>query len=106
MAMRSRKTTIMPKTKDTYDPIGLIKESYAIYGITKEQCRSIFLDWALKVPYDASTAEYAKKLYDLYAAQFPDHAMTDLLKSAKEALETKKHRKGRRARLSYTKPNE
>jgi hypothetical protein len=29
------------------DPKGLIRESYAIEGITPQECRSILIDWAL-----------------------------------------------------------
>ncbi len=28
------------------DPKGLVRESYAIEGITAGECRSIFMDWA------------------------------------------------------------
>ncbi len=31
------------------DPKGLVRESYAIEGITPGECRSIFLDWALSL---------------------------------------------------------
>lgn len=31
------------------DPKGLIRESYRIEGIGLEECRSIFLDWALSL---------------------------------------------------------
>ena len=30
------------------DPKGLVRESYQIDGITVGECRSIFLDWALR----------------------------------------------------------
>ena len=31
------------------DPKGLVRESYAIDGITAPECRSVFLDWALSL---------------------------------------------------------
>ncbi|ASP22109.1 hypothetical protein ANTHELSMS3_03482 [Antarctobacter heliothermus] len=37
---------------DAIDPKGLMADAYAIEGITAEECRSIFLDWALSLPED------------------------------------------------------
>ena len=37
------------------DPKGLIREAYSIDGITKAECRSIFLDWALSLPLENDT---------------------------------------------------
>ena len=42
---------------DTIDPKALIRESYAIDGITIEECRSIFLDWALSIDVDSDTKD-------------------------------------------------
>ena len=38
---------------DEFDPKGLIFEAYRIDGITKSECRTIFLDWALSIPIEA-----------------------------------------------------
>ena len=35
------------KTSDPLDKKGLVYEAYRIDGIVAEECRSIFLDWAL-----------------------------------------------------------
>ncbi len=35
---------------DALDPKALIAEAYRIEGISLEECRSIFLDWALSLP--------------------------------------------------------
>ena len=43
---------------DPLDPKGLVREAYLIEGITSEECRSIFLDWALSLP-DAQDARTA-----------------------------------------------
>ena len=41
-------------TLDDIDKSGLIREAYRIDGITPPECRSIFVDWAIKLPkYDA-----------------------------------------------------
>jgi len=37
------------------DPKGLIYEAYRIDGITKPECRTIFLDWALSLPVGRDT---------------------------------------------------
>ena len=31
------------------DPKGLVRESYAIEGISEWECKSIFIDWALSL---------------------------------------------------------
>ena len=33
---------------DALDPAGLIREAFCIDGITAQDCRVIFLDWAIK----------------------------------------------------------
>ena len=58
------------------DPKGLIRESYAIEGITAGECRSIFLDWALSLPVAANIAVAAASLIAHYAIGAPDHPMT------------------------------
>ncbi len=47
---------------DATDPKGLIAESFRIDGITYEECRSIFLDWALAVPVDADSHALIEEL--------------------------------------------
>ena len=42
---------------DYDDPKALIRESFNIEGIKIEECRSIFLDWALSLPNDVDTTE-------------------------------------------------
>ena len=37
------------------DKVGLMKEAYRIEDISPSQCRSIFLDWALKLPMEIDT---------------------------------------------------
>ncbi len=37
------------------DPKGLVRESYAIEGITLGECRSIFIDWVLSLPVRVDT---------------------------------------------------
>ena len=42
--------------RDHHDPKGLVREAYAIPGVTEPECRSIFLDWALSLPDGADPA--------------------------------------------------
>ena len=44
------------------DPKGLVRESYAIEGITVGECRSIFLDWALSLRDGLSVPEAVQVL--------------------------------------------
>ena len=44
------------------DPKGLVRESYRIDGITLEECRSIFIDWALSLPVGADVPQAIEAL--------------------------------------------
>lgn len=85
--------------RDPRDPKGLIRESYAIEGITAAECRSIFLDWALSVPAD-DPKELVKVLLTDHGADAPDHPMTLTLKAALADAGPAKRRGGRAARLA------
>jgi len=77
-------------TEDEVDPGGLIRESYRIDGITDAECRSIFLDWALKL---SPGIVHADAIADLLARHgAPGHPMTAVLR---QGLETPR-RTGRR----------
>ena len=54
------------------DPKGLVRESYAIEGITHWECRSIFVDWALSLPVGADTSAAINVLLEQYAKDVPD----------------------------------
>jgi len=60
------------------DPRGMIYESYRIDGISIEECRMIFLDWAL----EAAQVDMRAKLETLlveYSSANPDHPMTQVI---------------------------
>ncbi|MEM1374038.1 MAG: hypothetical protein AAGF78_06615 [Pseudomonadota bacterium] len=80
------------------DPKGLIRESYAIEGITAGECRSIFLDWALSVPVGADPKERVGFLLGVYG-EAADHPMTATLTAALEDSPTARRRGGRAARV-------
>lgn len=61
------------------DPKGLIRESYAMAGISDAECRSILLDWALSLPGDLPPQTAIKALLAQYGPTHPDHPMTLLL---------------------------
>lgn len=78
------------------DPKGLIREAYRIDGIGPGECRTIFLDWALAAPTDA-TAQL-ELLLTQYGADAPDHPMTAVLRAALVQPTPPRRRGGWRAR--------
>lgn len=78
---------------DALDPRGLIREAYRIEGVTAQDCRSIYLDWALGLSGDAAGATRA--LLARYAEEAPDHPMTAVLR---EGVETAARPRGARPR--------
>jgi hypothetical protein len=83
------------------DPKGLVRESYAIDGITSAECRSIFLDWALSLRAGTSPHEAMRALIDRYGAGREAHPMTGVLTEGLSAPEHPVRRGGRAARLGY-----
>jgi hypothetical protein len=81
------------------DPKGLVRESYAIEGITAGECRSIFLDWALSLKAGTDPAEAARALIAHYALDRPDHPMSPVLVASLEAAPRPVRRGGRAARV-------
>jgi len=80
------------------DPRGLFRESYRIEGIVIEECRSIFMDWALFSNLDTAKDEI-QALLDHYGPDNPDHPMTQVLKegvSEKAGQSDGRSRTGRR----------
>ena len=83
---------------DNRDPRALIREAYAIDGITAGECRSVFLDWALGVPQGADMRAEVEALLVQYADHPADHPMTLTLVAALRDAPTPKRRGGRAAR--------
>ena len=84
---------------DYNDPKALIRESFNIEGINIEECRSIFLDWALSLPNDVD----AKKIIPLLIDKYNDKKEHPMLLTLKEGLITTvspSRRGGRRGRLT------
>lgn len=83
---------------DVNDPKGLILESYRIEGITKSECRTIFLDWALSLPMEQDTGTGIRNLLAQYGEQAPDHPMTAVLNEGLISMATPRRRGGWRSR--------
>ncbi|MCV2880902.1 hypothetical protein [Actibacterium sp. XHP0104] len=79
------------------DQRGLIREAYRIEGITEDQCRSIFVDWAISVPGDMKAAVLV--LLQVYGGEMPDHPMTGVLRAAVQDAPAPRRRGGRRGRM-------
>lgn len=82
---------------DARDPKGLIADAYRIDQITLEECRSIFLDWALSVPVDADAKALIADL--LIRHGVAGHPMTLVLQEGLNQPRRAGRRGGRSARL-------
>jgi hypothetical protein len=80
------------------DPKGLIRESYAIEGITEAECKSIFIDWALSLKPGLEPMEALRGLLVQYQAGRETHPMTGILTLALTAPANPKRRGGRMGR--------
>jgi hypothetical protein len=87
-------------TLDEIDKSQLILESYRIEGITGPECRSIFLDWALKLPAEFDQRGAIAFLVQVYGGDHPDHPMTAVLRDGLETAAKAKRRGGRAARVT------
>ena len=83
---------------DEFDPKGLIFEAYRIDGITKSECRTIFLDWALSLPDTQTPAQTIDHLLTRYSGDNPDHPMTEVLQEGSQSIATPRRRGGWRSR--------
>ena len=79
------------------DPRGMIYESYRIDGLSLEEARAIFLDWAMERASDDMRPDL-RTLLDEYEVQHPDHPMTQVIKQGLERAATPKRRGGRLGR--------
>ena len=82
------------------DPKGLVRESYAIEGITASECRSIFLDWALSLKSGVDLADAARVLIAHYALAEPDHPMSGVLAEGLKTPPVPARRGGHSGRIS------
>lgn len=83
---------------DPLDPKALICESYQIDGISAEQCRSIFFDWALSLPNGSETHAALGALLERYGDEHPSHPMTQVLRDGLVQIHAPRRRGGWRSR--------
>ncbi|AUH66210.1 hypothetical protein [Paracoccus zhejiangensis] len=100
--MTSEPLSPTPLTLELADPKRLIFESFRIEGITPEECRSIFVDWALSLPEGVDAADAARLLLETHApkaqaAGEAGHPMVKVLVEGATAARTTPRRKGGRA---------
>lgn len=81
-----------------FDPKALIWESFRIEGITKPECRTIFLDWALSLE-EMAPREAILALQARHVAAPEDHPMKAVLAEGLSAQPVSGRRGGRRARV-------
>lgn len=74
------------------DPRGVIFEAYRM-EIGPEDCRSIFLDWALGLA-GPVRAEDVAALLAHYGPRHPDHPMTAVLRAGLEPSPRRRRRRG------------
>lgn len=86
------------KSSDPLDKKGLIYEAYRIDGIKPEECRSIFLDWALSLPDGQDTQEAIAHYLGQYQSDYPDHPMTGVLLQGQETPARPRRRGGWKTR--------
>jgi hypothetical protein len=78
------------------DPKGLIRESYKMAGITAEECRSIFVDWALSLKDGVDVKDAMRSALEGYQGA-ADHPMSVVLMEGMQATEMAPTRRGGRA---------
>ena len=84
---------------DHNDPKALIRESFNIEGIKIEECRSIFLDWALSLPNDTDARKIIPLLIEQYGYK-QEHPMLVTLKEGMIKTVSPIRRGGRKGRLT------
>jgi hypothetical protein len=86
------------RSPDPADPKGLIREAFRIEGISPEECRSIFVDWALSVEAGDPRAAL-ETLLARHADAAGDHPMLAVLREGLLRQASPVRRGGRAARV-------
>ncbi|WP_370160421.1 hypothetical protein [Limimaricola soesokkakensis] len=85
---------------DGIDPKGLVREAYRIEGISIEECRSIFLDWALSLPEGQESGMAIRRLLERHATAPEGHPMTRVLTEGLDVSPEPRRRGGRAGRAA------
>lgn len=88
-----------PQIEAGLDPKNLIRESYRIEGISPDECRSIFLDWAISRPVEDDLQAALAKLIAIYVGSAPDHPMSKVMRDGQQQAPTTGRRGGRKGRM-------
>ena len=83
---------------DFDDPKALIREAYNIEAITRSECRSIFLDWALSLPLEQNSNASIQTLLKKYRHNFTGHPMTETLEEGLLTMVKPRRRGGWKSR--------
>ncbi len=86
-------------TVDEIDPRGLIREAYRIEGITREDCRTIFFDWAMGLGAREGAQEAVAALLARHEPGHETHPMTEVLREGLARTRPPARRGGRAGRL-------
>ena len=92
--------TRIAMTLDEIDKTGLIREAYRIEGIGPGECRTIFLDWAIKLPDGLDQKDAIRLLLAEYQPGAPDHPMSAVLTEGLGQMAAPRRRGGFRGRRS------
>ena len=86
---------------DEIDSNQLIREAYRIEGIREPECRSIFLDWVIKLPSEIAYQKAIEALLEVYGKDAPpDHPMSEILRAGLGETSRSGRRGGRDARVA------
>jgi len=87
------------KSTSRWDTRGLIADALSMEGLSVEENRAIFFDWAFGLKEPEQAAEAARDLLELHRTpENADHAMIALLKDAANGAAPSRGRTGRRRR--------
>ncbi len=84
--------------RDPLDHKNLMREAFRIEGITPEECRSIFLDWALSLPDGTEMQGAIATILTRYAAAPEEHPMLQVLREGQETAARPRRRGGWKSR--------
>ena len=85
------------KQTSRWDTRGLVADALAMEGLSVEENRAIFFDWAFGLAEPESAAEAARDLLALHRTEAnADHAMIALLEQAAGGAAPQRGRTGRR----------
>lgn len=83
-----------------FDHRGMIFEAYQIPNIHEQECRAIFLDWAIGAP-QGDMKTFLETFIEVYGNNNPDHPMTKIILEGLQGSQNKGRRGGRLGRQKH-----